>query len=98
MVTLKASCVVCIGTVILVRKLKGVHRVAVCDRACESCQGDGPDMCDTCAEGYTLKDNVCVGMYTHCRCYCLSDSVKLVINAMVMFMFQMSRSTVASLM
>jgi hypothetical protein len=40
--------------------------IAVCDRACESCQGDGPDMCDKCAEGYALKDNICVGMYMYC--------------------------------
>lgn len=37
--------------------------LAACDRACESCQGDGPDMCDKCAEGYIMKDNVCVGAY-----------------------------------
>jgi hypothetical protein len=49
-----------------VMNLKEMSLFAACDRACESCQGDGPDMCDTCAEGYTLKDNVCMGMYIYC--------------------------------
>lgn len=42
-------------------KLKGPSLLAACDRACESCEGDGPDMCTRCAQGYTLQDNVCVG-------------------------------------
>jgi len=44
-------------------KLKGPSLLAACDRACESCEGDGPDMCSRCAQGYTLQDNVCVGTY-----------------------------------
>jgi len=44
-------------------KLKGPSLLAACDRACESCEGDGPDMCTRCAQGYTLRDNVCVGTY-----------------------------------
>ncbi|XP_069692770.1 cysteine-rich with EGF-like domain protein 2 isoform X5 [Periplaneta americana] len=39
----------------------GSYTCLACDKACESCQGDGPDMCDKCAEGYSLKDNICVG-------------------------------------
>uniref|UniRef100_A0A1B6EBB1 EGF-like domain-containing protein n=1 Tax=Clastoptera arizonana TaxID=38151 RepID=A0A1B6EBB1_9HEMI len=31
-----------------------------CDAACNGCQGDGPDMCDKCADGFTLHDNICV--------------------------------------
>ncbi|XP_026477458.1 cysteine-rich with EGF-like domain protein 2 [Ctenocephalides felis] len=31
-----------------------------CDKACKGCSGDGPDMCEKCAEGYELKDNICV--------------------------------------
>ncbi|KAJ9578009.1 hypothetical protein L9F63_025130, partial [Diploptera punctata] len=38
----------------------GSYTCLACDKACESCQGDGPDMCDQCASGYTLKDNMCV--------------------------------------
>lgn len=30
-----------------------------CDKACKGCNGDGPDTCTTCAEGYELKDGVC---------------------------------------
>ncbi|PNF21193.1 hypothetical protein B7P43_G05107 [Cryptotermes secundus] len=45
----------------------GSYTCLVCDRACESCQSDGPDMCDKCAEGYTLKDNVCVDVHEHGR-------------------------------
>jgi hypothetical protein len=102
-VTHKKSRVIHTGTIIAIRNLKVVCLVAVCDRACQSCQGDGPDMCDKCAEGYTLKDNVCEGMYTYytvchatyCTWYCLSNSIKLFINIMT-FMFQMYVSMVVS--
>lgn len=33
-----------------------------CDRACEGCTGDGPDLCDKCAEGYELRDGMCTGI------------------------------------
>lgn len=32
-----------------------------CDRSCASCDGDGPDMCMECAEGYELRDGMCTG-------------------------------------
>jgi hypothetical protein len=50
-------------------KLKGPSLLAACDKACESCEGDGPDMCTGCAQGYSLQDNMCVGMYIlSCQC------------------------------
>ncbi|XP_023159840.1 cysteine-rich with EGF-like domain protein 2 isoform X3 [Drosophila hydei] len=30
-----------------------------CDRSCDGCDGDGPDMCKKCADGYQLKDGKC---------------------------------------
>jgi len=31
-----------------------------CDKSCDGCHGDGPDMCTRCAEDYKLEGNVCV--------------------------------------
>jgi len=31
-----------------------------CDRACDGCHGDGPDMCLRCANGYKLENGNCV--------------------------------------
>lgn len=31
-----------------------------CDPACNGCDGDGPDMCHSCAPEYTLHDNICI--------------------------------------
>lgn len=53
-------------------KLKGPSLLAACDKACESCEGDGPDMCTRCAQGYTLQDNMCVGTYI-LSCQCLNS-------------------------
>ncbi|XP_001357092.2 cysteine-rich with EGF-like domain protein 2 isoform X1 [Drosophila pseudoobscura] len=30
-----------------------------CDRSCNGCDGDGPDMCKQCADGFVLKDGKC---------------------------------------
>ncbi|XP_039491441.1 cysteine-rich with EGF-like domain protein 2 isoform X1 [Drosophila santomea] len=30
-----------------------------CDRSCDGCDGDGPDMCKKCADGYELRDGKC---------------------------------------
>ncbi|RWS29808.1 cysteine-rich with EGF-like domain protein 2 [Leptotrombidium deliense] len=30
-----------------------------CDKACNGCNGDGPDLCYKCADGYTKKENIC---------------------------------------
>lgn len=37
----------------------GSYKCLECDRSCEGCTGDGPDMCIRCAAGYILKDNMC---------------------------------------
>ena len=34
-----------------------------CDKACKTCQADGPDNCIECADGYALNDGVCTGNY-----------------------------------
>ncbi|XP_040079161.1 cysteine-rich with EGF-like domain protein 2 isoform X1 [Ixodes scapularis] len=39
---------------------EGSYKCMDCDFSCNGCTGDGPDMCVTCAEGYVLKDKVCV--------------------------------------
>lgn len=39
---------------------EGSFRCLNCDRSCESCTGDGPDMCQKCAKGYFEKDNLCL--------------------------------------
>ncbi|XP_063218653.1 protein disulfide isomerase crld-1 [Bacillus rossius redtenbacheri] len=39
---------------------EGSYSCLECDKSCASCQGDGPDMCEKCAEGYTRKDNFCI--------------------------------------
>ncbi|XP_043683140.1 cysteine-rich with EGF-like domain protein 2 [Vespula pensylvanica] len=31
-----------------------------CDKACNGCTGDGPDMCIKCADDYHKKDNLCI--------------------------------------
>lgn len=35
--------------------------VSECDKSCDGCSGDGPDMCDKCADGYVFQDPVCIG-------------------------------------
>lgn len=39
-----------------------IYFISECDRACEGCTGDGPDLCDKCAEGYELRDGMCTGI------------------------------------
>lgn len=38
----------------------GSYTCLECDKACRTCNGDGPDMCDECADGYYLKDKICI--------------------------------------
>ncbi|XP_055311221.1 cysteine-rich with EGF-like domain protein 2 isoform X1 [Sitodiplosis mosellana] len=38
-----------------------------CDRACEGCTGDGPDLCDKCAEGYELRNGMCTDLTSERR-------------------------------
>uniref|UniRef100_A0A1A9W0H7 EGF-like domain-containing protein n=1 Tax=Glossina brevipalpis TaxID=37001 RepID=A0A1A9W0H7_9MUSC len=37
----------------------GSYTCLECDRSCDGCDGDGPDMCKQCANGYTLKEGKC---------------------------------------
>ncbi|XP_055906384.1 cysteine-rich with EGF-like domain protein 2-A [Eupeodes corollae] len=37
----------------------GSYSCLECDRSCQGCDGDGPDMCKACAEGYTLIEGKC---------------------------------------
>lgn len=39
---------------------EGGYACLGCDKACNGCTGDGPDMCIKCAEGYSKKDNLCI--------------------------------------
>ncbi|XP_014233062.1 cysteine-rich with EGF-like domain protein 2 [Trichogramma pretiosum] len=39
---------------------EGNFTCIACDRACDGCYGDGPDMCEKCAERFIKKDNICV--------------------------------------
>uniref|UniRef100_A0A1B6FV61 EGF-like domain-containing protein n=1 Tax=Cuerna arida TaxID=1464854 RepID=A0A1B6FV61_9HEMI len=39
---------------------EGSYSCLACDPSCEGCSGDGPDMCDKCANGFLLKDNMCI--------------------------------------
>ena len=32
-----------------------------CDKSCIGCEGDGPDMCEKCADGYELREGMCTG-------------------------------------
>lgn len=34
-----------------------------CDTSCKDCYGDGNDMCYNCAQGYTMKDKKCIGIF-----------------------------------
>lgn len=39
---------------------EGSFKCLDCDRSCAGCSGDGPDMCNVCAPGYTFINNMCV--------------------------------------
>lgn len=38
---------------------EGSYTCLACDKACLRCDGDGPDMCLECADGYIRRNNVC---------------------------------------
>lgn len=38
-----------------------------CDRACEGCTGDGPDLCYKCADGYELRNGLCTGRFSEMK-------------------------------
>ncbi|XP_026824622.1 cysteine-rich with EGF-like domain protein 2 [Ooceraea biroi] len=50
---------VCASNQFCVNK-EGSYTCLACDKACDGCNGDGPDMCTKCIEGYTEKDNLCI--------------------------------------
>lgn len=37
----------------------GSYMCAPCDKSCDGCHGDGPDMCRRCAKGYSKKGEFC---------------------------------------
>ncbi|XP_055642832.1 cysteine-rich with EGF-like domain protein 2 isoform X2 [Toxorhynchites rutilus septentrionalis] len=37
-----------------------------CDKSCDGCDGDGPDMCRKCADGFELRDGLCTGIDIAC--------------------------------
>lgn len=39
---------------------EGSYTCLECDKACDGCTGDGPDMCEKCAEGYIKEKDMCV--------------------------------------
>ncbi|XP_033224133.1 cysteine-rich with EGF-like domain protein 2 isoform X2 [Belonocnema kinseyi] len=39
---------------------EGSYKCLECDKSCNGCNGDGPDMCMKCADGHHLKDNFCI--------------------------------------
>ncbi|XP_015110384.1 cysteine-rich with EGF-like domain protein 2 [Diachasma alloeum] len=49
----------CPGNQFCVNK-DGNYSCLTCDRACNGCAGDGPDMCTDCAEGHHKQDNICI--------------------------------------
>lgn len=38
---------------------EGSYTCLACDKACRMCDGDGPDMCLECADGYVMRNNIC---------------------------------------
>lgn len=40
---------------------KNIVFLLECDRSCDGCTGDGPDLCEQCASGYELRDGMCAG-------------------------------------
>lgn len=49
----------CLGNQFCVNK-EGDFACLACDKSCNGCTGDGPDMCLRCADGYHKKDNFCI--------------------------------------
>jgi len=49
----------CFKFLLYILKVK-LRTFSACDKACNGCSGDGPDMCIKCTEGYNKKDNLCI--------------------------------------
>lgn len=43
-----------------------LYHILECDKSCDGCNGDGPDMCLRCADGYVFQDPVCIGNLFAC--------------------------------
>ncbi|CRL03643.1 CLUMA_CG016174, isoform A [Clunio marinus] len=41
---------------------EGSYQCLECDKSCNGCDGDGPDMCVKCADGYELRDGMCTDL------------------------------------
>lgn len=40
---------------------EGSYSCLECDKSCNGCSGDGPDLCDVCADGFEIRDGLCTG-------------------------------------
>jgi len=49
----------CVGNTFCINT-EGSHYCYKCDKACDGCDGDGPDTCLKCALNHDMKDGVCV--------------------------------------
>lgn len=54
---------ICTGNEFCVNN-EGNYSCLSCDKSCDGCTGDGPDMCNKCADGYHEKDNICISKST----------------------------------
>lgn len=48
-----------IGSMLVLSTFNRSCLFAECDKACDGCNGDGPDMCLQCGENYELKEGFC---------------------------------------
>jgi len=53
---------------------EGSYKCIGCDKSCEGCFGDGPDMCEKCASGFVLKNKMCIDDSTAGRSLYLSTT------------------------
>lgn len=40
---------------------EGSYKCLECDKSCKGCIGDGPDLCNECADGFELREGLCTG-------------------------------------
>lgn len=50
---------------------EGSYSCLECDKSCNSCTGDGPDLCTECTDGYELRNGHCKGNNVKICYYCL---------------------------
>nr|XP_019560118.2 cysteine-rich with EGF-like domain protein 2 isoform X1 [Aedes albopictus]XP_019560126.2 cysteine-rich with EGF-like domain protein 2 isoform X1 [Aedes albopictus] len=46
---------------------EGSFNCLECDKSCDGCDGDGPDMCKECADGFELRDGLCTDVSSEKR-------------------------------